>query len=97
MPLWQSFGDSFSDDVSRRISKLELLEAEGDFVEGILSKVRSPNLNLLWLRWIDCPCSSLPSWIPMGDLRVLEVRGEELERLWQPESQVGRDVHERNL
>jgi hypothetical protein len=64
---------SFSDDVVFRISKLQLLEAEGDFVERILSKVRAPNLNLIWLSWKGCPFPSLPPWIPMQDLRVLEV------------------------
>jgi hypothetical protein len=83
------FAKRFSREVFR-INKLQLLEAEGDLVEGILSKVRSPNLNLIWLRWTCCPCSSLPSWIPMHDLRVLEVSGTKLKRLWRRECQVGR-------
>jgi hypothetical protein len=52
------------------------------------------NLQLLsdsavtWLRWDRCPYSSLPPWIPLGNVRVLEVLGGELETLWQRETQV---------
>lgn len=83
----------FSDEVFR-ISKLQLLRANGDIVEGILSKVRSPNLNLIYLVCYDSRWSSLPSWIPMSDLRVLRLNSCKLERLWQRESEVGRDVCE---
>lgn len=64
-----------------RIRKLQLMDTQGYYVERILPSVRSPKL--VWLRWKECPFDSLPSWIPMRDLRVLEVSGERLERLWE--------------
>lgn len=85
---------SSSDEVLE-IKRLQLLEAEGDFVESIWAWVRLPNL--LWLRWNKCPCSSLPSSIPMHHLRVLEVSGSNLERLWQCESQVPLQLRELNI
>ena len=71
------------------IRKLQLLEAEGDF-ESILTSLRSPKL--IWLRWNASIYSSMPSWIPMHDLRILEVFGLELESLWQCQSQVCRYI-----
>eukprot|EP00253_Pinus_taeda_P005776 PITA_05776 len=56
-----------------KMRALQLLESEGKFVEGIIRRVWSPNL--VWLRWSDCPCSSLPTWIRMDQLKVLEVQG----------------------
>jgi Leucine-rich repeat (LRR) protein len=60
--------------------KLQLLHTEGDLTERILRRARSPNL--IWLRWYKCPYSSLPSWIPLKNLRVLELQGNKLESLW---------------
>lgn len=74
------------------ISNLHFLEAEGSVVKSILTKVRSPKL--MWLHWINCPHSSLPSWLPMHDLRVLEVAGEELKILWKRESQAPMHLRE---
>lgn len=74
------------------ISNLHFLEAEGSVVESILTKVRSPKL--MWLRWINCPHSSLPPWLPMHDLRVLEVAGKELKILWKCESQAPMHLRE---
>ena len=71
------------------IRKLQLREAEGDF-ESILTSLRSPKL--IWLRWNASIYSSMPSWIPMHDLRVLEVFGSELKSLWQCQSQVCRYI-----
>jgi Leucine-rich repeat (LRR) protein len=67
------------------IRKLQLLATEGGMLEQILRRVQSPNL--IWLRWYKCPYSSLPSWIPMKNLRVLEVRGNKLQHLWHAEHQ----------
>lgn len=75
------------------ISNLHFLEAEGIVVESILTKVQSPKL--MWLHWINCPHSSLPPWLPMHDLRVLEVAGKELKILWKCESQA--PMHLRKL
>jgi hypothetical protein len=66
---------------------LKFLAAEGGYVEDILTRVGSPDL--IWLRWYKCTYSYLPSWIPMENLRVLEVYGSKLTELWRPESQVG--------
>lgn len=74
------------------ISDLHFLEAEGSVVKSILTKVRSPKL--MWLHWINCPHSSLPSWLPMHDLRVLEVAGKELKILWKSESQAPMHLRE---
>jgi len=78
-----------------RIKKLQLLDIEGDFVEGILTRVHLSNL--IWLSWNGCSCSSLPSWIPMKDLRVLEVAGLGLRRLWQCDSQAPLQLGELNI
>eukprot|EP00253_Pinus_taeda_P008696 PITA_08696 len=63
-----------------RIRKLQILEGEGDFVERML-KLKMLSRNHIFLRWNDCRCSCLPSF-SMQDLRVLEVNGRELGRLW---------------
>ena len=64
---------------------LKFVAAQDGYVEDILTRVGSPDL--IWLRWYKCPCSYLPSWIPMENLRVLEVAGSKLTELWRPESQ----------
>lgn len=68
------------------MSRLQLLRAEGDCLERIFSPGHSPRL--VWLSWHQCPYSFLPSWMPMKNLRVLEVTGGELETLWQNRSEV---------
>lgn len=83
-PLFSS--ERRSSDRLLGINKLQLLEAEGDFVESILTWLRCPNL--IWLSWNKCPFSSLPPSLPVRDLRVLEVNGSELQELWKPQSQV---------
>nr|ADW94528.1 putative truncated TIR-NBS-LRR protein [Pinus monticola] len=71
-----------------KMKNLELLEIDigEDHLKCLLEAVDSPNL--LWFCWEDCPCSSLPSYIPMENLRVLEVEGSELKKLWQEDVQV---------
>jgi hypothetical protein len=76
-------GDEF-DGIQMR--KLQLVDTEGSLLERILMRVKSPNL--IWLCWKECPYSSLPPWILMKNLRVLQVSGYTLETLWQHESQV---------
>lgn len=85
-PLFSS--ERRSSDGLLGISELRLLEAEGDFVESILTWSRFPKL--IWLSWNKCPFSSLPPSLPVRHLRVLEVNGSELTELWQPQSQVGK-------
>jgi len=71
---------------------LQLLDIEGGHLERILERVQSPNL--IWLRWRGCPDSSLPPWIPMKDLRVLQVHGRVLKTLWHGKSQVPLQLRE---
>eukprot|EP00253_Pinus_taeda_P031903 PITA_31903 len=78
-----------------RYHGLRILASEDYYVEAILRRVRSPHL--IWLRWYKCPYSSLPSWVPLGNLRVLEVRGSRLKTLWQQESQPPLQLRELNI
>ena len=41
-------------------------------------------------RWFECPYFFLPFWIPMENLRVLNVDGTKLKTLWHVKSQVNR-------
>eukprot|EP00253_Pinus_taeda_P008855 PITA_08855 len=74
------------------ILNLEFVATEDRCLERILEKARSPNLR--WLRWLNCPYSSLPPWIPMEKLRVLDVAGFKLETLWQEESEAPLQLRE---
>lgn len=59
-----------------------------------LHKLRSPEL--IWLCWSNCPHDSIPSSIPMKELRVLCIKGSKFKTLWQHQSQVPlhlRDLH----
>eukprot|EP00253_Pinus_taeda_P034782 PITA_34782 len=68
------------------ILNLQLVSAEGDYLERILRRARAPQIQ--WIRWYKCTHSSLPSCIPMENLKVLEVEGNKLRILWERESQV---------
>lgn len=68
------------------ILNLQLVAAEGDYLERILRRARAPHIQ--WIRWYKCTHSSLPSWIPMENLEVLEVEGRKLRVLWERKSQV---------
>jgi len=72
--------------------RLQILQIEGSLLERILRKVKLPNL--LWLSWRKCPHSSLPSWVPVKNLRVLQVFHGEINTLWhrEGESQVNRNL-----
>ena len=69
-----------------QMRKLQLVDTEGSLLEPILKRVKLPKL--IWLRWKECPFSSLPPWVPLKNLRVLQVSGYRLETLWELESQV---------
>jgi hypothetical protein len=69
-----------------QMMKLQLVDTEGSLLEPILKRVKLSKL--IWLRWKECPYSSLPRWIPMKNLRVLQVSGYTLKTLWELESQV---------
>ena len=66
--------------------RLQLLAAGCYCVESILNVAQPPEL--IWLHWINCPYSSLPSWILMKNLRVLQIKGKEFETIWADECQV---------
>ena len=72
------------------MSNLQLVATEGSYLEGILRMVRSPPI--IWLRWMGCSESSLPGWIPMENLKVLELHGRMLDFLWPHHSQVAKSV-----
>ena len=84
MVLSEYHDDEEFDSIQMR--KLRLVDTEGSLLERIMKRVKSPAL--IWLRWKDCPYSSLPSWIPMKSLRVLELFGGAIQTLWKQESQV---------
>eukprot|EP00253_Pinus_taeda_P029137 PITA_29137 len=72
--------------------RLQLLEAEGDCVQSILNVAQTPEL--IWLSWINCPYSSLPSWILLKNLRVLQIKGTEFETIWADERQAPVQIRE---
>eukprot|EP00253_Pinus_taeda_P007680 PITA_07680 len=93
LPIEYKDGDDEYPSISSyKMRKLQLLDIEDGLLERILRRVHAPNL--IWLRWEKCPCSSLPSWILMENLRVLEVHGNELETLWQSENQAPSQLRE---
>lgn len=74
--------------------RLHVLNTEGIVMKRIWERVELPNI--LWLRWVNCPHSSLPSLIPMKklkNLKFLRLSGSELNTLWERES----DSQVRNL
>jgi len=63
---------------------LKLLDTEEGNLERIMKWVKRPDL--IWLRWRNCPhssLSSLSSCISMNNLRVLQVSGSLLQTLWE--------------
>eukprot|EP00253_Pinus_taeda_P015740 PITA_15740 len=77
------------------ILNLQLVTTEAGYLENIMRRTRSPNL--IWLRWYKCPYSCLPSWIPMENLKVLEIAGGQLEILWKRQSQAPLKLRELNI
>lgn len=87
---FKTLAERWNDVWLKNMGKLQLLRAKGDYVESIFSGVQSPQLLLLsprlvWLSWDSCPCTSLPAWIPLQNLRVLEINGSKLDTLWPDE------------
>eukprot|EP00253_Pinus_taeda_P028447 PITA_28447 len=75
------------------LRNLQLLHCRGFLVKRILTKVRFPTL--VWLRWDNCPYSSLHSSISyLKNLRVLQVEGRKLKTLWKKESQAPSKLRE---
>jgi hypothetical protein len=73
-------------DTKRIFWNLQILDIEGSLLERILTKVKLPNL--LWLSWKNCPHSSLPSWVPLKNLRSIQVSNGELNTLWHGEAEL---------
>jgi hypothetical protein len=71
---------------------LQLVSAEGDCLGSISNMVKQSDLT--WLRWDRCPYPSLPPWIPLRNLRVLEVAGDQLETLWKDASEAPLQLRE---
>eukprot|EP00253_Pinus_taeda_P001684 PITA_01684 len=86
---FENFAGSFN------LSRLQLLRAESHSVERVLSSEQSPPL--LYLSWKRCPKSSLPPWIPLKNLRVLHIQGDQLETLWQHEFQAPLQLRELHI
>ena len=74
------------------INGLHLLRAHGDCLGSISNLLKKSDL--LWLHWNDFPNVSLPPWIPLKKLRVLEIRMAtgELKTLWKRKSEVHLDT-----
>ncbi|GLJ34288.1 hypothetical protein SUGI_0689080 [Cryptomeria japonica] len=70
--------------------KIELLEINGDISRGEVL------IDLAWLRWRDCPHTSIPRF-EMNNLRVLELVGGSLEDLWGPGSELPVQLREINV
>lgn len=71
---------------------VQFLDAEGGQLKRILKSVHSSNP--IWLRWLKCPYNSLASRVPLQNLRVLELSGSCLQRLWQHISQAPLQLRE---
>jgi Leucine-rich repeat (LRR) protein len=89
---YNEIDDAFGGITMRR---MQLLDTESVLVKNILTKVEFPNLT--WLRWKTCPHSSMPSWISMKNLRVLQVEGKKLKTLWKKESQAPSQLRELSI
>lgn len=75
------------------LRKFQTGETKYEFLRSLLSMVESQNL--IWLSLNDCPDSYLPSWIPMKNLRVLDVKGNKF--LWRGKSQAPLELRELNI
>lgn len=75
---------------------LQLLRAEGDSLDSISNLLHSDSA-VTWVRLDRCPYSSLPPCIPLGNVRVLEVAGGELETLWRSPTQAPVLLRELNI
>jgi len=75
--------------LERILRRLQILHIEGSLLERILMKVKLPNL--LWFHWEKCPHSSLSAWVPIKNLRVLQVSHSRLNTMsfGEGESQAG--------
>ena len=92
--MWGSrmvLGDYREDDAFDNIQmrRLQLVDTEASLLERNIMTMKS--LNLIWICLNKHPNSSLPSWILMKNLRLLQVSLRALEIFWQDESHVNRN------
>ena len=72
-----------------QMRRLQLVKIEASLLERSIMTMKS--LNLIWICLNKHPNSSLPSWILMKNLRLLQVLGSAEEIFWKDESQVNRN------
>eukprot|EP01018_Ginkgo_biloba_P031642 Gb_03865 [translate_table: standard] len=58
---------------------LKLLVIQGDCFNREFSNL---SRDLLWLRWFECPLTSIHQWLSLENLRVLELIDGNLQELW---------------
>ena len=78
--------DYHEDDAfdSIQMRRLQLVDIEASPLERSIMMVKS--MNLIWICLNKHPNSSLPSWILMKNLRLLQVLGSATEIFWKDES-----------
>ena len=64
--------------------RFQLVDTEASLFDRTIMTMNS--LNLIWICLKKHRNSSLPSWILMKNLRLLQVSGSAVEILWQDES-----------
>ena len=72
-----------------QMRRLQHVDTEASLLECSIMTMKS--LNLIWICLNKDPNSSLPSWILMKNLRLLQVSWSATKIFWQDESQVNRD------
>ena len=75
----------YEDDVFEGIQmrRLQLVDTEASLLEHSIMTMKS--LDLIWICMNKNPNSSLPSWMLMKNLRLLQVSGSATEIFWQDE------------
>ena len=76
--------DNAFDGIQMR--RLQLVDVEASILEHNIMTMKS--LNLIWICLKKHPNSSLPSWILVNNLRLLQGSRSATEILWKDESQV---------
>eukprot|EP00253_Pinus_taeda_P034138 PITA_34138 len=76
-------------------SMLQVVGGGSDSVERIFGSEQLPPL--VYLHWKRYPKSSLAPWIPLDNLTVLHIEGDQLEKLWQREFQAPLQLRELHI
>ena len=87
MVLLDYHEDNAFDGIQMR--RLQLVDTEASLLERSIMTIKS--LNLICICLNKHPNSSLPSWILMKNLRLLQELRSTVEIFWQDESQVNRN------